>query len=200
MSINVKLPGPDVSDGMSLNEALVKRRSERNISNESITLMEISNLLWAANGITGPGMRKTVPSAGALYPLRYYLAAGAVEGLKAGMYKHLPGLHELENVFEGDVRKGLSVAAHDQEFITFAPASILITALYVQTTARYGGRGIRYVDMEVGHAGQNVYLMATVLGLGTVAVAAFDDDAVSEVMKLSEGETPLYIMPTGRLK
>jgi len=193
------LPEPRNSGGISVEEALLERRSIRNYKNEALTLAEISQLLWAAQGITHPGGYRTAPSAGALYPLEVYVVAGNVEGLQAGIYKYRPQGHELKKVAEGDVRAELCAAALDQECIEDGAAVLVFAAVYERTTGKYGERGVRYVHMEVGHAAQNVHLQAVSLGLGTVVVGAFDDGGVEKLLQMQDDERALCIMPVGRV-
>jgi len=136
-----------------------------------------------------------VPSAGATFPLIVYIVIGKVEGVPAGLYRYRPDGHCLEALSQEDLRNDLSRGAFGQAMIAKAPITIVIAADYSRTTDRYGQRGVRYVDMEVGHAGQNIYLECEVLGLGTCAVGAFNDKAVKELLDIAE--QPLYIMPIG---
>ena len=195
----IVLPEPLDSGEISVEEALLERRSIRNYKDEALTLAEISQLLWAAQGITDPGGYRTAPSAGALYPLEVYVVTGNVEGLQAGIYKYRPQGHELEKVAGGDVRAELCAAALDQEFIEDGAAVLVFAAVYERTTRKYGERGVRYVHMEVGHAAQNVYLQAGSLGLGTVVVGAFDDDGVEKLVQMEDDERAVCIMPVGRV-
>lgn len=182
---------------MSLEEALAHRQSVREFSADALTLSDISRLVWAAQGITAPGHR-TAPSAGATYPLEIYLAAGKIESLAAGVYHYLPERHRLELVSEGDIRPRLAGAAMNQEWLRGAPLVMVIAAVSDRTAARYGRRAERYVNMEAGHAAQNLLLEATALGLGATPVGAFDDAEVTRLLHLPVGETPLYLIPVGR--
>jgi len=165
-----------------------------------LTLEEVSQILWAAQGITDSTGLRAAPSAGALYPLDVYVVVGSqgVEGLEEGVYHYLPQSHSLEPTLEGDVRQTLANLSIRQMFIAQAPLSLLITAEYERTTGKYGDRGVRYVHMEAGHVGQNVYLQAEALGLGTVTVGAFQDEEISRALNLPPNYMPLYVMPTGR--
>ncbi len=192
----VRLPSPDTKGTVSLEEALSKRRSVRSYSQAPLRMGEISQLLWAAQGITHGSRGRTVPSAGATYPLEIYLIVNRVEGLESGVYHYLPGEHSLEIRKVGQFGEALRKAALGQEMLEEAAVNIVVAAVYGRTTARYGGRGERYVHVEVGHVGQNIYLQAEVLGLGTVAVGAFHDDQVKALLKIEE--EVLYIMPVGR--
>ncbi len=192
------LPEPEYDSQISIEKALLKRRSIRNYRNEPLTLKDVSQILWAAQGITHQKRFRTAPSAGALYPLEVYLVAGNVNGIPKGVYKYKPSGHRLVRVSKGDKREALSVAALNQMCIKEAPIDIVFSAVYKRTTKKYGKRGIRYVYMEVGHAAQNVYLEAVSLNLGTVTIGAFYDDIVKKVLNMPREEHPLYIMPVGR--
>ncbi len=194
----VSLPEQRLDGEVSLEQSLSERRSTRSYSGESLTLAEVSQLLWAAQGVTDASGHRTAPSAGAIYPLELYLVAGNVENLEPGLYHYLPGKHQLVLVADGDVRTDLASAALSQSSVRNGAVSIVITAVYERTTARYGERGIRYVHIEVGHAAQNICLQAAALGLGLVTVGAFDDEQVSEILDLPADENPLYIIPVGR--
>jgi SagB-type dehydrogenase family enzyme len=192
------LPPPRLTGTLSVEEALQARRSVRGYTNEAITLAELGQLLWAAQGITSePGLR-TAPSAGALYPLEVYVVAGNVEGLAPGVYKYQPAKHTLTQVLGGDRRAALWKAALEQAPVRDAPVSLVLTAVHARTAQKYRGRAERYVHIEVGHAAQNVYLQAESLNLGTVAVGAFDDDTLGDALSLPTNERPLYLMPVGK--
>ncbi|MDH4232532.1 MAG: SagB/ThcOx family dehydrogenase [Nitrospirota bacterium] len=195
----IKLPGPKHDSDTSVEEALLKRRSVRAYAKRALRLEEISQLLWAAQGITDQGGFRTAPSAGALYPLEVYLVSGNVLGLQAGIYRYRPQTHSLERHGTGDRRNQLSDAALGQEAIRNAPAVIVFAGKYKRTTVKYGERGIRYVHLEAGHAAQNVFLEAVSLNLGTVVIGAFHDRKVKKVMEMPESEEPLYILPAGEI-
>ena len=156
---------------------------------------QVSQLLWAASGENQYG--RTSPSAGATYPLEIYLVVGEVEGLEPGIYQYSPTGHSLEKIKEEDVRNKLARAALGQGMIARAPIDIVIAANYHRTTGHYGQRGIRYVQMEAGHVGQNLHLQTAALNLGTVMIGAFQDTAVKEALGIKED--PLYIIPVGKI-
>jgi len=186
---------------MPLEEAIARRRSIRDFTPEPISQSQLSQILWSAQGITDTSWkRRSVPSAGATYPLEIFVACGinCIEEISDGIYHYNIAHHSLTLHHKGDVRLELARAALDQEFIYQAPVDIIICALYERTLMIYGSRGERYVHMEVGHAGQNIYLQATALGLATVAIGAFHDEEVREVLQLEKQYKPLYIMPVGR--
>ncbi len=194
----IKLPPPALEGKISLEKALKERRSIRQYKNLPITVSDLSQILWAAQGISGAGGRRTAPSAGALYPLELCVVAGNVSGLSSGVYSYDPHRHELSRTMGGDKRAELSNAALSQSSIRQAAAVLVISAVYERVTVKYGERGIRYAHMEAGHAAQNVFLEAVPLDLGTVVIGAFRDDQVRAVLKLPEREQPLYIMPVGK--
>jgi len=186
---------------MSLEEAIARRRSVRDFTPESISQSQLSQILWAAQGITGTSFRlRSVPSAGATYPLETFVICGknGIEDIDEGIYRYNIDNHSLTLHYKEDVRLELAGAALGQEYICQAPVDIVICALYERTTSGYGSRGERYVHMEVGHSGQNIYLQATALGLATVAIGAFHGEEVRQILRLDKQNKPLYIMPLGR--
>jgi SagB-type dehydrogenase family enzyme len=194
MTKEIRLPKPIEKGITSIEETLNKRRSVRDYKRGTLSLEQVSQLLWGASGSNL--YRRTAPSAGATYPLEIYLVVGEVEGLEPGIYHYSIPRHSLEMTKEQDVRNRLSRAAFGQGMIEKAPVNIIIAADYGRTTGHYGQRGNRYVHMEVGHVGQNVSLQAIALSLGTVMIGAFEDKEVKEVLGIKE--EPLYIIPVGK--
>ncbi len=188
----LRLPPPEQQGKMSLEEALARRRSVREFTLEPLAERELSQLLWAAQGITHAEGLRTAPSAGALYPLEMYSGTGT------GFYHYEPRGHRLVRLSEGDLRAAMRRAALDQEAITQSPAVFVIAAVYERISRKYGAaRTPRYVYMEVGHAAQNVLLEAVSLGLGGVPVGAFDDQALQKALGLPVDQHPLYVIPVG---
>jgi len=186
---------------MSLEGAITRRRSIRRFTSEALSLSELSQILWAAQGITSTSRElRAVPSAGATYPLETFVVCGqdCVGGIEGGTYHYNVDSHSLKLHRKGEIRLELAEAAMNEKFVYQAPVDLVICALYQRTTQYYGRRGERYVHLEVGHAGQNIYLQATALGLATVAIGAFHDEQVREVLCLGKQYQPLYIMPVGR--
>ena len=200
------LPSPLTDGTVSVEHALSNRRSHRNFTDEAISAEQLSQILWAAYGITSPvpdrpklrGGFRTAPSAGGLYPFEIYVLVGKVTGVEAGLYKYISQEHKIVRVTGQDLRESLSVASFGQVQIKEAPVSILYAAIYSRMTEKYGDRGRdRFVCIDLGHSAQNIYLQAETLNLGTCAVGGFDDEKVVEVMQLPEEEIPLFIMPVG---
>ncbi|MCS6817056.1 MAG: SagB/ThcOx family dehydrogenase [Acidobacteriota bacterium] len=195
----LRLPTPRLESAVSLERALHQRRSVREFdSKRMISLEEISQLLWSAQGITASGGFRTAPSAGALYPLEVYLVAGHVQNLPAGIYHYQPDGHQLRRVALGDRRKQIARAALQQEALYEAPATIVFSVIYERTTQKYRERGRQYALIEVGHAAQNVLLQAVALGLGAVPIGAFYDHELRQVMGMKGHEEPIYLIPVGK--
>ena len=194
----IPLEKPDLDGGLTLHQTLAGRRSIRDFSPQALTLAELSQLLWAGQGITSQSGFRTAPSAGALYPIELYLAVGRVEGVPAGLFRYQHSKHLLLPVELGDHRAPLSRAALSQTWIRDAAVVIAVAAVARRTTRKYGKRGRRYVFMEAGHVAQNICLQATSLGLGSTPVGAFDDDEVKRALELAREAEPLYLLPVGR--
>ncbi len=193
----IELPKPKLKGKLTVEEALSVRRSIRKYSDEPLTLEEVSQLLWAGQGITAKWGGRTAPSAGATYPLTLYLVVEEVTGLQPGIYIYEPKDHILITHLNGSFREGLYDACLKQDCVKLAPASIVIVARYERTTQRYGERGIRYVHIEVGCVVQNIYLQCASLDLATVCIGAFVDEEVSAILRLEKSEAPLIVMPVG---
>lgn len=196
--IVVKLPVPDTDSGKSLNQCLKSRRSVRDYGSRALQLKEVSQILWAAQGITSDWGGRTAPSAGALYPLRLYLVVNKVDELSVGVYAYEPKTHSLKKILDKDVRNDLMKASLGQACVGKAPINLVITAIPSITEKKYGDRSMRYIDIEVGCVCQNVHLECEAIGLGTVAIGAFYDDAVAEAIEVES--SPRLIMPIGPRK
>jgi SagB-type dehydrogenase family enzyme len=187
----IKLAEPNQTVSMPLEQAIAVRRSQRHFLPKSLTLEQIGQLAWAAQGQEPESRYRTTPSAGATYPLELFVVT------EEGIFLYLPAQHSLEKLSGQDMRAALASAAWGQDFIQAAPLTLIFAAEFRRTTGRYGKRGVRYVYMEAGHAAQNVHLQAEALGLGSVAVGAFDDAAVSNVLSLPDKLEPLYMVTVG---
>lgn len=186
------LPEATLSGSMTLEEALVARRSVRSFLPAALGMDTIAHLLWAAQGGTEvDGDGRTAPSAGGTYPLEVYVATSD------GVLHYLPEGHRARWIAENDIRPALEVASGGQEWVGQAPAVFVVTGTASRTQPRYGSRAERFVLLEAGHAAQNLLLQATALGLGAVPVGAFDDAGVSRALDLPRGERPLYLIPVG---
>jgi len=199
------LPEPQTDGNVSVEQALANRRSQRNFQDRAISADQLSQILWAAYGITQPsetprhrGGLRTTPSAGSRYPLEIYVIVGNVEGIEPGVYRYIALEHKIVRIIDIDVRYELMDAAVGQRVIVEAPVSVFYSAVYERSIEAYGGRlGIRYAHIELGHSAQNVYLQAVALGLGSVAVGVVAGERAREILNLPTNEEPLYIMPIG---
>jgi SagB-type dehydrogenase family enzyme len=199
-NLDIDLPSPSSDGDVALETAIHERRSVREFSKQSLSLDDIAQLLWAAQGVTSRDGGRTAPSAGALYPLELYLVAGNVDSLPAGVYHYRSEGHRLRHVADGDLRNALAAAALDQSWVRRAPVVLLFAGVYERSAGKYGQRARRYTHIEVGHAAQNVYLQAVARNLGTVIVGAFQDAEVQEVLGLPKDHAPLALMPVGHLR
>jgi SagB-type dehydrogenase family enzyme len=187
----IQLPKPDHTGKMSLEETLLRRESVRDFIPKPLAPQEISQLLWAAQGMTRKWGGRTAPSAGALYPLEIYLVTAG------GFFHYLPARHQLIRLSDRNLLKDLCHAALGQACTREAPAVVVMAAVYERTSGKYGQRAERYIAMEAGHAAQNILLQATALGLGAVPVGAFYDERVQKALGLPGDQRPLYLIPVG---
>ena len=196
----MNLPKPILKGEVSVEEAIKHRRTIRSYLSKPLTLEHLSQIFWAAQGITGDrGYKRSAPSGGALYPIDIYGIVGdnGVKGLKAGIYHYDPHEHAASLITEGDFRKDVAKTALSQTWMAKAPLNLVITSEYSRITIKYGSRGERYAMIEAGHIGQNIFLQAEALGLRAGIVGAFDDKDVNRVMKINRSHEPLLIMSVG---
>jgi SagB-type dehydrogenase family enzyme len=195
----VTLPAPGDSEGLSLEGAIETRRSIRDYSAEPLSPEKLSRLLHAAQGITERrrGFR-AAPSAGALYPIELYAVIHDVVGVEPGIYHYAVREHELELLQVGDFRTAVMLAGLGQSFLGQANVCFILSAILQRTRWRYRERTYRYVMLEAGHIGQNLYLAATSMGLGACAVGAFLDDDFNKLLGLDgKKEAVLYVISVG---
>ena len=162
-----------------------------------LSLSQLAKLLWAAQGITRPDGHRTAPSAGGIFPLKLFAVVGNVEDVEPGVYRYSPQKHTLRLTISGDRRPNVMQAAFGQAWMLQSAAIIALAADYSGMTEKYGKRGIRYLYLEAGAAGQNIGLEAAALNLGAVFIGAFDDSHLSQALKLGSTEYPLALMPVG---
>lgn len=200
MAHKMNLPIPRLKGDVSVEEAIKHRRTIRSYLSTPLTLEQLSQIFWAAQGITeNRGYKRSAPSGGALYPMDVYAVIGdnGVEGLRAGIYHYDPIRHTAILITEGDFRKELARTALSQMWMARAPLNLVITSEYSRITGKYGSRGERYAMIEAGHVGQNIFLQAEALGLRAGIVGAFHDNDVTRVMKIKRSHEPLLILPVG---
>lgn len=188
--LTIDLPEP-AGSSVSLDASLRRRRSVREFAPEPLTPAEIGQLFWAAQGVTADWGGRTAPSAGALYPLELWAVT------PTGVLHYLPDGHRAESTSDRDLRPELRTAALGQEPVGQAPLVVVVVAVPERTATKYGARSGRYVDLEAGHAAQNLLLQAVAIGLVAVPIGAFDDDEVARILALPRGHDARYLLPVG---
>jgi SagB-type dehydrogenase family enzyme len=197
----IRLPAEPASSGLSVEKAISNRRSQRDFRGETISLAELSHLLYYSSGVTDKrqGLR-AAPSAGATYPIEVYAIVNNVEGLTKGIYHYLIASHELELVREGDFRNEMSRAALGERMFKQANIIFALSAIFQRTQLRYKERAQRYILFEAGHIAQNTYLLATSMKLGACAIGAFYDDEFNRLLGLDgKNESVLYLIALGKI-
>ena len=179
------LPDPQTGGGDGLWGVMEARRSVRDFRRAALTREQLSQLLWATQGITashhGHAFR-AAPSAGACYPLDTYVVVNRVEGLEAGLYRYDVEGTRLARLRRGDLSGAIAAACLDQEMAAEAAAVFAWVAVPARSKERYRERAYRYVYLDAGHIGENLHLAATALGLGCCAIGAFFDDEVNALL------------------
>jgi SagB-type dehydrogenase family enzyme len=192
-----RLPQPRQDGAVALERCIARRRSVRRFPYRTLSLDQLGQLLWAAQGVTSFDGKRAVASAGALYPLEVYVAAANVASLPAGVHHYLPVRHALVQTAPPCPRGEIVDAALGQGWVADAPVLVCIAAVFERTTAKYGTRGRGFVYIEAGLAAESLSLQAVALGLGATIVGAFDDDRIKRLMTLGGRESPLLLLPVG---
>ena len=195
----IKLPAPVTKGTMSVEEALQNRRSTRKFANRSLELAQISQLLWAADGITNPQGKRTAPSGKATYPMDLYLVAGerGVAGLAPGLYHYKVADQALEPVATGDFRAAVAKACNSQVWMTEAPVILVISGDYKRSEVKNGDKAPLFTHIEAGLIAQNIFLEVEALGLGAGIAGGMNDKALSQALKLPPANIPFLVMPVG---
>jgi len=197
----IRLPAPRAKGPLSVEEALATRRSVRQWAPGALKLGEVAQLAWAAQGVTSPDGKRTAPSAMGRFPIEVYVVAGDVEGLAPGAYRYLPAAHALVRL-PGDPatdrRAAVAGAARGQASVATAPVVLVVAAVPGRFGARTDARTDRFIAIEAGAVLQNIYLQATALHLGAVAVGGYQDEPLTQALPLAAGERPMIVVPVGR--
>jgi SagB-type dehydrogenase family enzyme len=198
------LAGCDFEIPAPLGDMLARRASERSFAQSSLPEKVLGKLLYAAYGIRGSKAvegqsvwHRAAPSAGGLYPLELYVATRQVENLPDGVFHFDPLARQLEVISRGCVSAELASLTIGQEMLADANVVLVIAADFTRTMWKYGQRGYRYVWLDAGHAAQNVYLVATALGLAVFSIGGFYDEDVAELLGLPAEERAIYLVCAG---
>lgn len=199
---SIELPEPSIENSNDITGTIAARASRRKYAGGPVSIETVSQLLWAAQGVTHQTddiEMRAAPSAGATYPLELFveIVPEGCEDLATGLYQYQPSAHGLEVVSESPIHERLVDAALNQQVVRNAPATLVIAAEFNRTMSQYPDHGRRYVHMEAGHAAQNVQLVCETRGLSNCPVGAFDDDALAGALSLPDQLDPLYLLPFG---
>lgn len=202
----VKLPGRDFEFGVDIGDVLAKRRSVRQFSGAPLPLEVLGRLLHASHGCgkrrRADGMgghQRPAPSAGGMYPIELYVVTSVVADLGDGVYHYDAHDHALELRSPGNQNERMIELTMGQDMVLHANAICVLTAVRDRTMFKYGQRGYRFLFLDAGHVGQNLYLVATALGLGPVGIGGFLDVELGELLGLPSGEEPLYVVAIGQV-
>ncbi|MEW6234806.1 MAG: SagB/ThcOx family dehydrogenase [Candidatus Omnitrophota bacterium] len=188
----IQLPKAITKGKASLEEILWQRQSIRSFTPEVPKWEIVGQLLWAAQGINRPDQnRRTVPSAGATYPLELYVI------LPSGIYHYLPEEHAVVSILSGDQREKFTKESLAPGNVYGSPCIFVIAAVFERTAIKYKEEAVRYVHLEAGHAAQNLLLQATALGLGAVPIGSVVSSEEQKIMGLQPEEKPVYIVAAG---
>lgn len=191
-SVVMRFPPPQTNGRISLEQAIENRRSMRQFTEEPLTITQLGQLCWAAQGITDPnkGLR-TAPSAGALYPIELYVL------LPDGLYLYQPASHELSLLINSDLRQSVFRASFNQRVVQNARCTFIIAGNIKKIEARYRNRGEKFTYLETGHIAQNIQLQAVAIGLGSAPIGVIDAKTIAQICKMPQGIEVLYLIPVG---
>jgi SagB-type dehydrogenase family enzyme len=188
---HIPLPRPAEIDlgHVDLRAVIESRRSVRVYSGDSLSLEELSLLLWCTQGVKKvskrPATARTVPSAGARHAFETILLVNRVTSLQPGLYRFLAIEHALVRLeMPEDIAAQVTAACLHQEHVANSAVTFIWAAIFERMRWRYGQRGYRYLHLDAGHVCQNLYLAAESIKCGVCAIAAFDDDTLNRVLGL----------------
>jgi len=187
----ISLPKPEFSPDTKFWDIINKRHTTRAFKNEPLSIMDLSQLLFGMSGLTRVFPKfafRTIPSAGALYPIEIYAIINNVDGIEQGIYHYNIEKHELECLKQGDFKKSVAEACYGQRMLQKSAVNFVWTAIIERTRITYAERAYRYIYLDCGHLAQNFYLAAEALGLNVCAVGAYYDDEINKILDLDEKE------------
>jgi len=207
--VNLVSPDKLTVGNVPVIEVIRKRRSRRRFTEQSLTLEELSYLLWATQGITrvtevpdGLTTFRTVPSGGSRHSFETYLAVDRVDGVQPGIYRYLPLEHKLLFVREDpDLMQKMVDACCGQEFVRQSAVVFVWSAIPYRMEWRYTVVSHKIIAIDAGHVCQNLYLAAESIGAGTCAIGAYFQDEMDNLFGLDgEDEFTIYAAPVGKLE
>ncbi|MHB9070713.1 MAG: nitroreductase family protein [Sedimentisphaerales bacterium] len=188
----IRLPEPKLNGSYSLEQLIAARRSVREFTDEQVKINQLSQLCFAAQGITDKEKKlRAAPSAGAIYPMQVHAV------MPDGLYLYDPAAHTLIKKLSTDIRPMLFVASFRQQVVQKAPCTIIISGSARKIEAKYRGKGERFITLEAGHIAQNLHLQAVAEGLGSVPIGSFDSKSVARICNFTEEYEPLYLISLG---
>lgn len=203
-AVRIDLPPFRGSGGIDLEAAIRNRESRRSYSTQPLSLEEVSFLLWATQGVkqrldAGHALR-TVPSAGCRHAFETYLCVLNVRDLEAGIYRYLPLEHQLLVEFtEEQLGRKVVRAALGQSYPGRAAVTFIWTAIPYRMEWRYSSAAYKVMAIDAGHVCQNLYLACEAIGCGTCAIAAYDQEAMDQLLRLDgKDEFTMYLAPVGK--
>jgi SagB-type dehydrogenase family enzyme len=201
----VRLPMPKVPAAMSVQEAILSRRTARELRARPMSFDAVATLLSLAYGITNRDTLyirpfRAAPSGGALYPLDLFIYTIHVNELEPGLYHYNPTRHELRLVREGDLSRMISDALLQPSTPHEASLIVFLAGFFERSTFKYGERGYRFVLLEAGHVAQNINLVAVALGLGCRNIGGFFDRQMDDLLQLDGcNQSTLYLIAIGEM-
>lgn len=199
----ITLPAPNLGDGAGLWETIQKRRSEREFRQVALSQQQVSQLLWACQGITatdGDYLFRAAPSAGALYPVETYTVINSVQDLESGIYHYAVREHALEQLQTGNFGAQFARAALNQDMVRQAAVVFIWTAIFQRSKWKYGDRAYRYIYLDAGHIAAQLSLAAVALGLGSCQIAALFDDEINALINVDGAkESVVYMSVVGKI-
>ncbi|MFX1505062.1 MAG: SagB/ThcOx family dehydrogenase [Promethearchaeota archaeon] len=194
---DISLPPPDLAGHLPLNSAIHQSKTTKDLRDYPLEIKEISQILWALQGITHGINKRTVPSAGATYPLEIYLLHNRTTPFKKGCFHYVPQGHQLIQLSSSYNESQFlsSFLGEDRDAVSNVSTVFLIFADYSRTTYRYGDRGVQYVHLEVGHAIQNFLLQLTSLNFNSRIISDINSVKLQECINTTLD--PMVVLPVG---
>jgi SagB-type dehydrogenase family enzyme len=205
--ISLPAPDPSILTKPNLFACIADRKSHRKYAGESLSIQELSYLLWTTQGVRqvtmgGKGSLRTVPASGARHPFETYLAINRVQGIEPGVYRYLPFEHKLVHLFTCDnLAEKLGELSMGQAFVGQAGVCFIWSTVPYREEWRYGTQAAKGILLDAGHVCQNLYLACESIGCGTCAIAAYNQEELDRFLGLDgDDELIVYLAPVGKVE